>query len=67
MTGRMTHTYALLPVSEACFNEISEKLMAAGYEHCVIMAKENAIHLDLTGLALVSEGPSAETIRQGVE
>lgn len=68
MSGRMTHTYAPLPISEEAFNEISDKLMKAGYEHAVIVEAENEIHLDMHGIALVREPVTdAETIRKGLE
>lgn len=52
---RISDTYALLEISEAAFNEISDKLVAAGYEDSVILTTDNAVHLDMRGLALVRE------------
>ena len=63
--NRNTYTYALIPVSKAVFDEISQKLMEAGNNECVLVQKDNAVHLDMNGLALVTED-EAETIRQGV-
>jgi hypothetical protein len=44
-----THTYALLEVSKAAFDEIAAKLRAAGYDH----AFRDAGEIDMHGLALV--------------
>lgn len=33
MTITQTHTYAVLEVSNIAYNEIAEKLVAAGYQH----------------------------------
>ncbi len=46
----MSHTYAILKVSEASYNEIKEKLEKAGYEHAI---EEGVI--DMHGIALESE------------
>ena len=32
----MTHTYALLPVSESTYTEIYDALKAAGYDHLIM-------------------------------
>lgn len=36
MTARQTHTYALLEVSAASYDEIKTKLQAAGYGHAFL-------------------------------
>ena len=46
----MTHTYVLLPVSKAVYDEIKGKLDAAGY-HC----HGDDGEIDMHGLALVLE------------
>lgn len=51
----MSHTYVVLEVSKAAFEEIREKLKEAGYEH--------AFHdelIDMHGIAL-REGKEEET------
>ncbi len=46
----MTHTYALMEVSRAAFDEIKAKLLAAGYDHAV---HDDGATLDMHGIALV--------------
>ena len=41
----MKYTYALLPVSQATYDEIREKLRAAGYEH-VFREDESLVSLN---------------------
>lgn len=58
-----THTYALLAVSKATYDEIKAKLVAAGYEHAItgIAALRQsgrctgAEVIDMHGLALHEE------------
>lgn len=48
---RQTHTYAILPVSRAVFDEIKQKLSDAGYQH--------AFHddvIDMQGIGVQSDG-----------
>jgi hypothetical protein len=45
---RTTHTYALLPVSQATYDEIRGKLKEAGYEHCF-----HGAATDMHGIGLV--------------
>lgn len=53
---RATHTYALLPVSRAAFDEIAGKLKDAGYDHSLDHDREDKLMLiDMHGLALVPE------------
>jgi glucosamine 6-phosphate synthetase-like amidotransferase/phosphosugar isomerase protein len=50
----MTHTYALLPVSPAVYEEIARKLREAGYSHAFNAEGE----IDMHGIALVADdGP----------
>jgi hypothetical protein len=44
----MTYTYSLLEVSAAIYEEISSKLLAAGYEHAINQKGE----IDMHGIAL---------------
>lgn len=48
---RSTHTYALLPVSAAAYDEIHKALTEAGYDH--VFMEDGAI--DLHGLALTKK------------
>jgi hypothetical protein len=56
---RQTHTYAILPLSPAAYQEIREKLLAAGYGHAVHDRNDPAPHsgecIDMHGLAVQSE------------
>jgi hypothetical protein len=52
---RQTHTYALLEVSPPVFNEIAQKLKAAGYEHAFTGKNE----IDLNGIGLAPD-PNAK-------
>ena len=48
----MTYTYAILPVSRKVFEEIRDKLTAAGYSDQIV---ENDTVIDMHGLALQEE------------
>ena len=45
----MTHTYALLEVSNATYQEVKRKLMDAGYAHAINSDGE----IDMHGIALI--------------
>ena len=45
----MTHTYALLEVSNAAYQEIKRKLVDAGYSHAIHSDGE----IDMHGIALI--------------
>ena len=45
----MTYTYAIMEVSRATFDEIAEKLRAAGYDHAF---HDGDATLDMHGIAL---------------
>lgn len=47
----MTHTYALMPVTLATYEEVKRKLKDAGYDHALGPDGE----LDMHGIALVLE------------
>lgn len=47
----MTHTYAKLPVSEATYNEIRDKLVQSGYRDQVHNDKEGEC-VDMHGIAI---------------
>lgn len=58
MTVRTTHTYALLDVSPACYEEIRAKLAEAGYDHLFhedVDGDRVATVIDMQGLALREE------------
>lgn len=55
MTLRTTHTYALLEVSKAAWDEIASKLREAGYKH----AFGDDGEIDMHGIALVKQEPAA--------
>lgn len=46
----MTHTYVVLEVSKACYDEIAKKLKEAGYDHVF-----NDGEIDMHGIALAIE------------
>jgi hypothetical protein len=50
-----THTYAILHVSEATYEEISKKLELAGYSDQFHIGPHGEIEIDMHGLALRKE------------
>jgi len=55
----MTHTYAELEVSRATYDEIAQKLRAAGYQHVFINAgppDAATPTIDMHGIGLILEG-----------
>ena len=48
---KSTHTYAILHISAAAFEEIKSKLEAAGYQDQFIQ-EDGAIVIDMHGIAL---------------
>lgn len=51
----MTHTYAILGISSAAYQEIKEKLEAAGHDH-VFHDDGNKVVIDMHGIALKDDG-----------
>jgi hypothetical protein len=51
---RATHTYSVLGISEAAFNEIKDKLEEAGYHHCFNGEGPDLV-IDMAGVALQKE------------
>lgn len=51
---RSTHTYALLEVSPAAYEEISKALRAAGYDHAFHEDDDRGTVVDMHGIALVN-------------
>jgi hypothetical protein len=54
----MTHTYTLMEVSRAAFDEIKAKMLKAGYEHAV---HDDWATLDMHGIALALAASTSET------
>lgn len=48
----MSHTYAILQLSAAAFQEIETKLHEAGYEHAFDTAAEGGLTIDMHGIAV---------------
>ena len=60
----MTYTYALLEVSKATYDEIAEKLKAAGYGHAFHQSADgDRTAIDMHGLALASKPEATPTER----
>jgi hypothetical protein len=52
-----THTYAILDVSKAAYDEIKQKLEAAGYQHALHDDRDgDGVVIDMHGIALKSSG-----------
>lgn len=49
---RMTHTFVVLGLSNAAYEEIRKQLEEADYQHCFL--EDGTI--DMTGIAVVREG-----------
>lgn len=60
MTLRQTHTFAVLELSAQAYNEIAEKLRAAGYHHAFDM---KAQLIDMHGIA-VTPDPKDELLHR---
>lgn len=54
-TPRMTYTYVTLEVSHAAYQEIKDKLEAAGYHHAFHEDREDGVLIDMHGIALKDE------------
>lgn len=55
MSIRQTHTFSILEISKAAYEEIKGKLTEAGYEHAIIKEGEREV-IDMNGIAV---GPEA--------
>lgn len=51
----MTHTFAILEVSAAAYDEIAAKLRAANYDHCFTEYGEPHCDIDMHGIGLKRE------------
>jgi len=54
MSTRPTHTFAVLELSPAAFNEIKTKLEAAGYQHAFIK-EDGELTIDMHGIGVKEE------------
>lgn len=63
MTLRQTHTYALLEISEAAYEEIAGKLREAGYGHAFGEDGE----IDMHGIAVIKPARLAAATRQATD
>jgi hypothetical protein len=52
--SRMTHTYAILEISRAAYDEIRAKLEAASYQHTFIQKQSREV-IDMHGIAVAIE------------
>lgn len=59
MPIRQTHTYVELEISEGAFEEIKQKLEAAGYQHTFM---EDGAVIDMHGIAVKSDGLKVDTV-----
>lgn len=50
---RSTHTFAILKISQATYDEIRDKLQTAAYDHAF---HENGV-IDMNGIALQTDNP----------
>lgn len=48
-----THTLAHMEVSATAFDEIQQKLEAAGYDHAILVERDEPTMLDMSGIGLV--------------
>jgi hypothetical protein len=53
---RQTHTFVVLEISQAAFDEIKAKLEAAGYQHA-FNEDEDGLKIDMQGIAVAAEKP----------
>lgn len=55
--SRVTHTYALLQISQAAYNEIREKLQRNGYSTQFHRNADGTEVIDMHGLAVTTKDP----------
>jgi hypothetical protein len=51
---RQTHTFVVLELSPAAYQEIEKKLKAAEYDHCFIKQDDRVV-IDMHGIAVATE------------
>lgn len=59
---KSTHTYAILEISQAAYNEIKSLLEKAGYDHVFHEDTEFGIVMDMHGIALGAVKDSVEPL-----
>lgn len=52
---RITHTFVVLDVSKAAYDEIAAKLKAAGYGHVFHLEYGHGVVMDMQGIAIANE------------
>jgi hypothetical protein len=57
-----TYTYAILEVEQATYDEITEKLRAAGYDHAFVDNKDGKL-IVMTGIALSRKKPPVQGVK----
>ena len=60
MRLRTTHTVVILAVSQATYEEIKQKLLAAGYDHAFINNRYEDEIMDMTGIGLTLDDEEEE-------
>ena len=50
-----THTYAILDVSQATYDEIADKLRDAGYREAFIEQRDGRVAINMHGIAIAAE------------
>ena len=63
---RTTHTYVLLELSQAAYDEIYEKMLRAGYQHALHKSQADPYEtIDMSGIAITrSEDGRSEADRK---
>jgi hypothetical protein len=61
VTIRTTRTYAVMDVSKALFDEVHQKLLAAGYQQAIHSEGDSRIVLDMHGIALAQSDEDNDT------
>lgn len=54
MPIRQTHTFVVLELSPAAYNEIETKLKEASYDHCFVKQDERTV-IDMHGIAVAPQ------------
>jgi len=62
----MTHTFAILGISKAAYEEIRELLKSAGYEHAIMQQVGREV-IDMHGIAISIQSPELEQNPEAVE
>lgn len=52
---RTTHTFVTLAISQAAYEEIKQKLLAAGYNHSFVYDFNDEETIDMHGIGLTEE------------